>query len=292
KTLSVYFVIRTVLSFLPEMTELGTSKFSSRVSDVGYVPSESKWMLYIVITSLLFIGFVICTVISCRAFAKYSKDKTTVSGTVGAALDEKSRDPEAWDVKLWKIYRVIFVLGAVFSVYVYIDGIDYLPKIMAALVLASLSLICARTVFERVVTVSVNVLLSVFSVISTNVLGAYFKEYNSEVQSVLDAEAGKAYFTVTVVLIILASLHFVSFMLMTEYVKRKRTDAYLSSKKGKEAAKKLSHGMLGVRISAAVSFAAAVAFPLLRAVFPEIIVILIFSGVVTAVFSYFTYLTE
>ncbi len=286
--IAVYSTFRLIIGILPETTILlSGSKYGDVVSGDGrYYPSDSKWALYILAAGICTIFFVIVLVVMFRAFSKYRKDKATPVAVVEAAEKKKAEDVARWHAKKWAIVRIPFVASAALSIFLFIDGVDYLPKVIASLVIASLSLMYANGVFERILSVVTNLLLAASSVLSNMRLAAFFNEYHDETVLVWNDEALAEYRTITVLLIIEAALLFASLMLMTEIIirakKRQSEECHITEKE----MKRLKRGMLKYRIAFSVSSLAAAAFPLIRPEIPGLAMVLVTAtGIAAAIVS-------
>ncbi len=302
KMLSIYTVARLVIGFLPELSEFSSQNYSSDVETRG----GAKWMMYLVAAAATFIAFAIVTVLFVKAMKKLSADRATVRNSVAAAEEMKRADLSEWYSKKWRFYKYLFVAGFIFSVFVYIDWIDYFPKVITASLFCMISLFCASKPFERVLAVVTNVLFGAASVISTLALSAF--RSNGEYVSVLtetvryedetvveqnanrlslllarNSDAKADYYKITVLLIILAALFFASVMLMTELVRRRRQAELVETNRKEARIKKFRREMLIVRLLAVGASVSAVAYPLLKPSFPEINVIMIVFGVASAI---------
>ena len=312
KMLSIYTVCRLVVGFLPEISEFSSKNYNPKVDD-GRM--GAKWMLYLMAAAVTVIAFVIVSLLLIKAMKRFSSDRATIDNSAQAVEDMKRADVSEWYSKKWKFYKYIFVAGFLFSIFLYIDWIDYFPKVIAAVLFCILTVYCSKNAFERILATVVNALLSVSSVISALAISAFKNngEYlasltqtvNYDNETVTERndtrlrlllernpDAKADYFKITVLLIIVALLFFASVMLMTEFVKRRRTAELVETNRKEARIKKFKREILLLRLFATGAAASALAYPLLRPYFPEIYVFLIVFGVASAVMSHYTDLVD
>ena len=269
--LSVYTVIRLVVGFLPECAELiASGRFGNVITGDGkYYPSDSKWMLYIVAAGLTSVLFVIALIMTIRAFKRYAADRATQVAAIGAAEKVKQSDVTYWNARKWALVRNPFIISALVSTFLFIDGIDFFPKIIAAIIICALTLMHSQGLLERALAVVGAVALGCLSVISNSRLSDFFMEYNSETVILWSDTAKEEYTVITVLVIIEAALTFAMMLLMTELMKRARLCEFGDSSSEKSASKKFRRQMLLMRLAMILSLGAAVAYPLLRPYYPD-----------------------
>ncbi len=312
KMLSIYTVFRLVIGFLPEIAELFSKNYNPNVDD-GQI--SAKWSLYFMAAAVTLVAFVIVAALLVKAMKKFSADRATNENSVAAAEQMKINDISEWYSKNWKLYKYIFVAGFIFSIFLYIDWTDYLPKVIMATMFCILSVFCAKNVFERVLSVVTNALLAVSSVLTALSLSAFTS--NSEYVSALtqtiiyddekvteqndnllalllqrNPDAKADYFKITVLMVILALLFFASIMLMTELVKRRRTAELIETNRKEARIKKLKREILLVRLFATGAALCALAYPIAKPYFPQIYVFMILFGIATAVTAHLTDLVD
>ena len=269
--LSVYTVIRLVVGFLPECAELiASGRFGNVITGDGkYYPSDSKWMLYIVAAGLTTILFVIALIMTIKAFKRYAADRATQAAAIDAAEKVKKTDVTYWNARKWALVRNPFIVTALISTFLFIDGIDFFPKIIFATVVFALTIMHSRSVIERALAVVGSVTLGALSVISNSRLTDFFIDYNSETVIQWSDTAYADYTVITVLIIIEAALTFAMMLLMTELIKRARLSEFGDSSSAINASKKFKRQMLLMRIAMILSLGATVAYPLLRPYYPD-----------------------
>ncbi len=265
--LSVYTVIRLVVGFLPEIAELiSTGRFGNVISGDGkYYPSDSKWMLYIVAAAFTTVFFVIAFIMTIRAFKRYGQDKTTPATASAAAEKIRLEDVTYWNARRWRLVRTPFIAAALLCIYLFIDGIDFFPKIIAATVMCALTIMHSRSVLERALAVVGAAALGATSIIANARLSDFFMDYHTEGVVLWSDTAKSQYTVITVLIIIEAALTFAMMLLMTEMLIRTRVGEIVNNTK---AVKKFKLQMLALRIASFLAFCALVAYPFLRTYSP------------------------
>lgn len=285
--LTVFTVFRLVVGFLPETAEIvSNGRFGSVIANDGrYYPSDSKWMLYILAAAVTFVPFIVAVVLVIKNFKRYRADRATPQNALAAAEAAKADDIVFWNSKKWRLERTPFIASAFLCIFLFVDGIDFLPKAVAALVITAMTVIHSKSVFERVIAVVGGAALAVSSVLANMRLSAFFSEYHSEEVSLWDEAAAADYKVITVLLIIQAALLFVTFLLMTEFIRRSKLEE-LKEYGFTSTIKIFKRQMLALRISTVLPLAAAVAYPILRPANPDLALpILILTGAVVVVFA-------
>ena len=313
RVLSVYTVFRLVVGFLPEITEFSSKNYNPNIVDDGR--GGAKWALYFSAAGITFVAFIIVAIILIRSMKKFAADRATRENALAAVEDMKRADISEWYSKNWRFYKYIFVAGFIFSIFIYVDWIDYFPKVIMATLFCILCIFSAKNTFERVLAVVTNVLLAVSSVLSSLALYAFkhtpeyvaaltqtvkydeetVTEQNDNLLAMLlqrNADAKADYFKITVLHIILACLFFASVILLTEYVKRRRTVELIETHRKEARIKKLRREMLLLRIFATGAALCAALLPVLKPYFPQINVLLVLFGAASAVMSHFTDLVD
>lgn len=261
--LSVYTVIRLIVGFLPEIAELiSTGRFGNVISGDGkYYPSDSKWMLYVVAAALTAVFFVVAFIMTVKAYKRYGQDKMTPVSATETAEADRALDVTYWNARRWKLVRTPFIAAALLCIYLFIDGIDFFPKIIGAAVICALTVMHSNSVLERALAVVGAAALGATSLIANSRLSDFFMEYNSE-QAVLWSDSAKSlYTTITVLIIIEAALTFALTLLMTELIIRRRVGEIGEKTK---MVKKFKLQMLALRIASFLAMCALAAYPFLR----------------------------
>ncbi len=261
--LAVYTVIRLVVGFLPELAEIiSTGRFGNVISGDGkYYPSDSKWMLYIVAAAFTTVFFAVAFIMTVRAFRRYGQDKAARAAAARTAEAERLADVTYWNARKWRLVRTPFIAAALLCIYLFIDGIDFFPKIIGATVICALTIMHSHSVIERALAVVGAAALGATSLIANSRLSDYFLEYNSE-QAVLWSDNAKSlYSVITVLTIIEAALTFALMLLMTELIIRTRVGEI-----GEKTmiVKKFKLQMLALRIASFLAMCALAAYPFLR----------------------------
>lgn len=287
--LVIYSVIRLVIGFLPEVVEiLPNNKYGSVLSEGRYYPSDSKWALYILSAGVTLVLAIAPVVIMIRGASRYGKDKTTPSAAVAAAEADKAADIPVWYAKRWRKVRVPFAAAFFFSIFLFFDGIDYLPKAVAATLLCVLSVMHSKGVFEKILAVVANALLAAFSFILNSRLSAFFLEYSDESVTLWDDEAKADYNVITVIMVITVALLFASSLLATEMIKREKIRQLNEDGHSSKEMKTFKKRMLIFRLSLVLPAAAGSAYPFLRPELPGLAIALILAtGIASFMLSAF-----
>ena len=298
KVLSIYTVVRLVVGFLPEIVE-----FRPGMATVGGVMSSTKRMLYVFAAALTAVGFIAVSVYLIRAMKKFAADRATPKNAIAESERIRKADVAEWYSRIWRFNKRLLAIATVFSIFFFADWVDIFPKVIAAIFLAFLTILCAENRFAKVMAVVTNVLLGVTSVICTVRMTRFFTEYKNALESdeyenrlallvMRNSEAKQEYITVAVLMALVGLLLFASYLLMTDCVKKTRLRELEEAGRKGPRLKKLSIQILVLRILASLAGVAAAAFPFVRLVFPEFFVILVVLGAATALWTYFVDLVD
>ena len=281
--LVIYSIIRIVLGFLPEIVEImPNNKYGSVLNEGRYYPSDSKWALYILAAGVTLILMIAPLVLMIRGVAIYSKDKTTRSAAVDAAEKDKAADIAVWYAKRWCKVKVPFVAAFFFSIFLFFDGIDYLPKAVAAILFCVLTLMHTSNIFEKILAVLANALLAAFSVILNLRLSSFFEAYSDESVTLWDDEAAADYRVVTTIMIITAALLFVSALLTVSVIRKEKLRQLEEIGHAKSEEKTFKRRITLFSFSLILPAAANVAYPLLRPELPGLAIALILAAGIAA----------
>lgn len=276
KWLVIYTVFRILVGFLPDFAELlPNGRYGYVLTPNGYYPTDGKWMLYVLTSAFTLIFTVIVSVFLIRAFIRYGKDKATDENVVRLAGEFKKNAPESWNARKWKLIKVPFVLCAVASLFLFIDGADCIPKWIAAALLFGVTFAFATNIFERILAFIVNAALCVASFLCGERLVVFFDNYEDEFSTVWSSAAKDEYMTITMLLIIEAVLLFASVMLMTEVVKKTRLRQMREDGTGSRSERILKKEILKMRIAFILMIASVIAYPFLRPGYPVLAITLL-----------------
>ena len=287
--LIIYTVVRLVIGFLPEVTEiLPNNKYGSVLNEGRYYPSDSKWALYILAAGITFVLMILPLVLLIRGAVKYGKDKTTPAAAVEAAQSDKAADIAVWYARRWKKVKAPLVSAFFFSIFLFFDGIDYLPKAVAAALFCILTVMHTTNIFERILAVVTNALLAAFSMILNFRLSAYFLQYTDESVTTWDDEAAADYRVVTILMIITVLLLFVSALLAVSVIRKEKLRQLEEIGHAKSEAKTFKRRITLFSLSLILPAAAGIAYQLLRPELPGLATILIpVTGIAVVMLSAF-----
>ena len=271
RPLIIFTVLRLVLSVVPTV-----AKISENPTHVQNVSRTDDYMFY---ANVLFIGLaavcsVICAIIVIRYFKKFSKDRATIEGAIQAGEKLKAEEPNVWRAKMWHVIRIPLVTAGAFSIYAYVDGIDYFPKVVAAVFFLAVTFLASESKFHRIMSVAVNVTLGAASVLCELALVRYFSGYTEASAAYIDAARGE-FTKVTILLLIQAALLFASHLLLCEIIKkRKFSEISELSENGILLRRKLSGRLWLIRVLSFFQALAAAAYPVVKLDFKYIFTIL------------------
>ncbi|MBR0302641.1 MAG: hypothetical protein IJQ80_02215 [Clostridia bacterium] len=289
RVLSVYTAVRIILSLIPDLFELsGGEEPLGAAADASDLFSDSKSMLYIVVAALCTVGFIIVAVLTLIAFRRYSRGASCLERAVAASDEINRADPAEWYSKKWAAYKIPFIASIVLSIFFYIDGVDCFPKVIAGVIMCALTFMCSTSLIERALSAISSAALAAATVLCARGLSSFYSDFGSEIAIMNSADAKDRYFTLTVLLIIQAALLFVSFVLMMRSVCRLKI-RHLDELGGREKLiKSFRVRTVFLSVVYSLSIAAAIASPIFLVAFPEIRVVLTFTGIAAAATSLFT----
>ncbi len=140
KMLSIYTVCRLAVGFFPEIAELSGKDYTLETYDL----TSSRWTVYFLAAAVTFVAFAVIVPLFIKSMRRFAADRATLVNSVAAGEKMKASDPSDWYSKKWRLLKYLFVAGMLFSISLYVDWTDYLPKAIAAALLCTVSLFCVR----------------------------------------------------------------------------------------------------------------------------------------------------
>lgn len=289
--LTVYTIVRLILSFLPEMTELRlTGGANGSILDPNARELYTfKPMLYGVITVPLCIAMLFIAVKCIKAFHLYVSDRGLVDSVRAKLESDRVEFPTKYARNRLKVIYVFMLVGMLLSMFVYTDGINRIPKIAAALVFALFFAIYASGKKEKLLGFISCGATAVLSVAYYLVSASYFAEFTEE-NPLLVEEAGKMYVYLSLSEFFEAAAVFVMLLAASMVVLRNAKAAfsiYSDKNKVEERTHKVKKQIILFRILSFVFCAAAALYLPLRTVIAPMNFILIFFDICLLLLTYF-----
>lgn len=216
KLISVYTVVRCFLSLIPELTALSGDSGGNLNK---YLLSDFKSMFYILFTfiELVFLVFVLIWFI--KSFRYFISDKT-LSNNISVKFREIEQEKPLVIArsKLSLIY-IIFIVAAVCSFSLYIDGKDILPKILSSVSFAVLLLCIPSKLKHKIPGFIACFILLAASWINIIITRTYFEDYTEE-NALWVPAAASLYRGITLSAIVEYLAVFALVLLSTELIKK------------------------------------------------------------------------
>ena len=289
RLLPVYTVFRVLISIIPDFTELsGGEEYSSSVSSGFDLMSDAKGTLTALALIICSVGLIIAVVMTISAVKKYSKGASCLVKAVRAADELKAQDPAEWLSKRWSALKIPFTASMILSIYFYVDGVDYFPKVIAALVMCALTYICSSSLVEKILSSVSCAAIALATFLCGKDLSSFYSDFGGEVAVLHSSEAKERYFAISILLVIQSSLLFASFIMMMRSVRRQKI-AQLDELGGRERLiKSFKRRMNALCVFFTLAVLVSIAYPLFLVAFPEIRVILVLSGVIPPAIALFS----
>lgn len=174
----VYSCARIVAFLLPELVELIITEDRSELLKTGF---------YGILTLIFLVPFILMTVRSVKTFLPYKKDKIMIQGAVEAADKARRNDPLLFARGRARVAKVLLMIGSIFSLYIFIDYSDVVPKIGAAFFFAVLAIFGAKAKGLKIATCVVSVGLVALNYVYHLKNNAYFLDYEIESAGVFES---------------------------------------------------------------------------------------------------------
>ena len=289
--LTVYTIVRLIVSFLPEMTELRlTGGPNGTVLD-----SEArelftfKPMLYGVLTVPLCIAMLVIAVKCIKTFRLYSSDKGMIENIRAKLAADRTEFPTKYARSRLKAVYVFMLIGILLSMFFYTDGINRIPKVIAAVVFALFFAIYSSGKKEKLMGFISCGATAAFSAAYYFASASYFTEFTVENPQFIE-EAKGMYALLSLSEVLEAVSLFVMLFAASMVVFRQAREAFsIYSDKNKVAERtlKMKRQIIIFRILAFVFCAAAALYLPLRTTFAPMNFVLIFLDGVLLLSTYF-----
>lgn len=188
RPICVYTVFRLFMCFLPEATELRLSNSGSVETGVEAL-SEFKGLLYFLILPVVCLFTIFAVVRTVRTFKFYSSDKEMIKGFDEAYECNKREFSLKHKRSTIKTAYAMFIIGAVTSLFFFVDNRDIIPKMIPAVAFAVMTGYFAKGIKEKLLGFSSCALLAVSSGLYYAFSKAYFLEFTEENSIWVDSAA-------------------------------------------------------------------------------------------------------
>lgn len=286
KLFTVYTVFRLFFSLLPELTTLADASGG----DLNrYLLSSFKGLLYFVFTAVECIFLIFVVVALVRSLRYFNKDKDMSLNAENRYREILEGEPlKIAEGKLGAIY-VLFIVCAVCSFCINIDGRDILPKFISSVVFCLLLIFVPVNLKYKIPGFASCLILAISSAFNTALTSEYLEDYSEE-SSLWIESAGKLYRGVVWSCVIEYLCIFALILLSCELIRKyiygvlaSCGDSAFTASKGTSVKKSINR----IALSGLVFCAVSAVVPVLRPHFGMIAMIAVAIGIVFALCVYF-----
>lgn len=205
KPLVIYTALRSVLFTLPELTEL---RLAGKGNTAGnYLLTPFKGLLYIAAALICVLPFIFAVRRTLKTFSLLSADREMTETVKAESARFIGENPRRFAARKKKTARILFMCGAVFSVWFYVDNVNFIPKSVAALFFAALVIWGGDSKKLKIRASVLALLLMVSDTVSGVLVKAYYADY-SDSAAAWQGEALLARVPMCAVTLLTASLTF------------------------------------------------------------------------------------
>ncbi len=171
----VFYIIRVVATFLPELTELQMYEHKGAVTAMAVDYTRFK-PLFHVLTWIVVLTVGICWCVKLRYFGRIRREKDFIARL--SEVYDRDISPKTWVfmAKRMKGALAMYILAAVLSLCLEIERINVLPGVLSAAILIVCAVLIGKDVKGAYASVPFSLVRGVLSVINLKAQDTYFIE--------------------------------------------------------------------------------------------------------------------